>query len=130
VLGESDAGSGLLDTRLTASASGQNPCSGTPASVASRCVTQTQPTFVVKARAALVWLDRPARLVAWIESEAVRRLAVRVAEHDDLCGRDPVDPGASLGTAAGVAELDELLAADFEPPVLAVLGKPRVSERL
>jgi hypothetical protein len=55
---------------------------------------------------------------------------VRVAERDDLGGLHSVDPGASLGTSAGIAQFDELLAADLEPSVIAVLGEPRVSQRL
>src|SRR3954463_5831081 len=57
-------------------------------------------------------------------SEAVGGLAVRVAEGEDLGGCDPVDPGAALGGSTRVAQLDELLAADLEPPVVAVLGGP------
>lgn len=54
-------------------------------------------------------------------SEAVRRPSVPVAEGDDLVGGDPVDPCAAVRARAGVADLDELLAADLEPPVVAVL---------
>ena len=62
-------------------------------------------------------------------SEAVRCLTVFIAEGDDLVGLHPVDPGASLGTAAGVADLHELLAANLEFPVLAVLDKSGIGER-
>src|SRR5215213_117648 len=59
------------------------------------------------------------------DSEAVPRLAVRVAEHENLVGPDLVHQRAAPATTTGVAELDELLAADLELPVLAVLGEPR-----
>jgi Bacterial regulatory proteins, luxR family len=62
--------------------------------------------------------------------EAIPGLAVRVAKSDDLGRLHPVDPGASLGTSAGMADFDELLATDLEPPILAVLGEPRVSQDL
>src|SRR5215212_8657284 len=62
-------------------------------------------------------------------SEAVRCLTVLIAEGDHLVGLHAVDPGASLRTAAGVADLHELLAANLELPVLAVLGEPRIGQR-
>jgi CheY-like chemotaxis protein len=46
---------------------------------------------------------------------------VLVAERDDLGGSYPVDPCASGGAAAGVAELYKLIATDLKLPVLAVL---------
>ena len=62
--------------------------------------------------------------------EAIPGLAVRVAKSDDLGRLHPIDPGASLGTSAGMADFDELLATDLEFPILAVLGEPRVSQDL
>ncbi len=47
----------------------------------------------------------------------------------DLVGRDPVDPGATSGAAAGPAGSTNSAPADLEPPVVAVLGEPGVGQR-
>ena len=62
-------------------------------------------------------------------SETVRCLAVLIAERDDLVRLHPIDLSTSLGAAAGVADLDELLAANLVPPVFAIFGEPGIRQR-
>ena len=51
-----------------------------------------------------------------------------VPEEQDLRRLHPEHPGAALGAAPGVAELDELVAAHLEAPVVGVLARPGVRQ--